>query len=43
MVILHYLKVTMHLILQVGISRDTECVDMVGFPKSGHIYSFIVQ
>ena len=27
----------MHLILQIGISRDTECVNTAGFPKSGHI------
>ena len=27
----------MHLILQIGISRDTECVNTVGFPKLGHI------
>ena len=37
--ILDYYKATMHLILQIGISRDTECVNTVGFPKSGHIYS----
>ena len=30
----------MHLILKIGISRDTECVNTVGFPKLGHIYSF---
>ena len=28
----------MHLILKIGISRDTECVNTVGFPKLGHIY-----
>ena len=28
----------MHLILQIGISRVTECVHKVGFPKSGHIW-----
>ena len=25
----------MHLILKIGISQDTECVNMVGFPKLG--------
>ena len=37
--ILHYVykKATMYLILQIGISRDTECVNTVGFPKSGYI------
>ena len=29
----------MHLILKIGISRDTECVNTVGFPKLGHILS----
>ena len=28
----------MHLILKIGISRNTECVNTVGFPKLGHIY-----
>ena len=28
----------MHLILKIGISRDTECVNTVGFPKLGHIW-----
>ena len=27
----------MHLILKIGISRDTECVNTVSFPKLGHI------
>ena len=27
----------MHLILKIGISRNTECVNTVGFPKLGHI------
>ena len=31
MAILDYWKATMHLILQIGISRDTECVNTVGF------------
>ena len=26
----------MHLILKIGISRNTECVNTVGFPKLGH-------
>ena len=41
MAIQHYYKATMHLILQIGISQDTECVNTVGFPKSGHIYTYI--
>ena len=28
----------MHSILKIGISRNTECVNTVGFPKLGHIY-----
>ena len=28
----------MHLILKIGISQDTECVNTVGFPKLGHIW-----
>ena len=28
----------MHSILQIGISRNTKCVDKVGFPKSGHMH-----
>ena len=28
----------MHLILKIGISRNTECVNTVGFPKLGHIF-----
>ena len=28
----------MHLILKIGISRNTECVNTVGFPKLGHKY-----
>ena len=36
--ILDYQKATMHLILKIGISQDTECINMVGFPKLGHIY-----
>ena len=31
----------MHLILQIGISRDTECISTVSFPKSGH--NFIIN
>ena len=31
----------MHLILKIGISRNTECVNTVGFPKLGHIYIYI--
>ena len=31
----------MHLILKIGISRDTECVNTVGFPKLGHIYQWM--
>ena len=27
----------MRLILKIGISRNTECVNTVGFPKLGHI------
>ena len=27
----------MHLIIKIGISQDTECVNTVGFPKLGHI------
>ena len=38
--ILHYLRATMHSILQIGISRDAKCVDKVGFSKSGHIYTY---
>ena len=30
----------MHLILKIGISRNTECVNTVGFPKLGHIYMY---
>ena len=30
----------MHLILKIGISRDTECVNTVGFPKLGHMYIY---
>ena len=29
----------MHLILKIGISRNTECVHTVGFPKLGHKYN----
>ena len=43
MAILDYLKATMHLILQIGISRDTECVNTVGFPKLGHILTFMLH
>ena len=31
----------MHLILKIGISRNTECVNTVGFPKLGHIFVLI--
>ena len=31
----------MHLILQISISRDTECVNTVGFQKLGHICRYI--
>ena len=41
MAILDYYEATMHLILKIGISRDTECVNTVGFPKLGHIYIYI--
>ena len=32
----------MHLILQIGISQDTECVNTVGFPKLGHIFVLLI-
>ena len=32
----------MHLILKIGISQDTECFNMVGFPKLGHIFERII-
>ena len=28
-------------ILQIGVSRNVNCDNMVGFPKSGHIYIYI--
>ena len=37
------LKATMRLILQIGISQDTECVHAVGFPKSGHILFIVCE
>ena len=33
----------MHLILKIGISRNTECDNTVGFPKLGHILSSLVK
>ena len=26
---------------EIGISQSTKCDDLVGFPKSGHMYSYI--